>query len=44
VGLKEPYWIGLSERGAEGKWQWSDKSKPEYFNWQKNQPDDSVMD
>jgi hypothetical protein len=33
------YWIGLSDREEEGSFRWiSDKSEPNYSNWQKNEP------
>lgn len=38
----ERWWIGLSERGAEGSWTWADGAPAGFTYWRKGQPDDAA--
>jgi len=37
---KDRYWIGLSDRGAEGAWAWADGQPATFTRFGKGQPDD----
>ena len=38
-GGNAQYWIGLTDEGTEGKWQWVDGSEMKFNNWLPGEPD-----
>jgi len=41
-GDLKQYWIGLTERGRDGMWTWTDGTEYEYDNWRPGEPNNYV--